>query len=775
MKKRCYLVLVLSLLLLGLCISGCKDMQIPIQPEPEVSVVEDEKTIEFSMEIDIDELRSFYFQLGDKGKTGKLIEPKGHKFTAYAVFGYRGMADGRFKTVRCEFEHTGEGTKYQLTEINNRRTRNVNISKSEAEAHDWFVCLLKTNTNPGSNGLLNVLDFQENIIERDGDTDMPVTRKDAEGQADKQPKIDLDGRPFATPWAKINKVELLGAIMATDQSKATFSLPRGMKLQPLGYYMSLTFMNEIPDAATYTIHEVSIRTKDLRLGVDYMLDPATIAEGALIQPQDDRADGLTGTFLSDDKQIVLQNPVTIPQGGKSSFFFLYMTPIAPDAQPSFKVSVAGVSTPSDKGKAWYNFPEVSLPSLSSNKANHGKAVGYRMKLGRDPEGDYYIPPHGDVLNPFDALTRTYVKSNYSSGNTLQELPYDNWQGVNGIGPRHLISSDAGRHWKPNNMKLLTGTWGATPQAEPNNRHIPSINDWMALLPVYDSDPTSQKFLKDYEDINNRWANDWFNIKLPSNVGELTRKIVREQKHLTAEERRSTQQLAGNTHFLLQSNQAMEVVRFHKVDGSKHNVIMGAEYMFYVRNDQTKYPRNVVYGKRFIGGYDVNGFTAVNAVTGDDLNKSSDYPNPPGRENYLRKTFPKNSQLSAWRYAMRDVSSSSNGMGLEVEMQYAYLGPDGAGIPIETIADETWWQKKRQENKVQIVTLRLPRFQPTVRAIPHLTQTLVDDNTGLAYFVDRGRIWKEPIRNVTTNSDTQYYLRLARTPAENETPGNHIGQ
>lgn len=576
--------------------------------------------------------------------------------------------------------------------------------------------------------------------------------------------VDLGGYPFASRWTWFDMPKLLKNDDKSYKNKSNYKLPTAHGLAPRGYYLMATFRNDIPEKKDYTIKKISLRSQY----VSYKGELQFVAPspGA---PSYNLGDPVyyKSSYGDTGWEFSLQEDATetIAHGKKGRYYFfwgMFTHGNSPNYPPKIRFVVEG-QVAGKSGTRTYTFPWYEL-ARTSGKNNQGRLLLYTLGTEANttpvptPPGGGSTPPPAntdEVLNPFDYFSSNYVRSedNVRARRIAEEVAEHERTKVQGVSTGAFYQSHSG-----NGNILRTANWTPKATALPNGRRWPSLSDWATFLPLSSANRTqTSKYDPNLSDGVFRELNKWWGMSV-SQHPNFTKKVVRNLNDLDKQNfpvDKGT--IAGSKTYEIQGGK--EIVTLHTRQGSNYTMALGAEYIARTVNGQKN---SVFYGKRFIGQHDLASLKVSNrAVQSNELNDPNDFPNTTA-EKEIASRFPENSHLSAWRYEVKKEGKKYVNETLTIVVKYVYLGPQGKDTTIEQIATESWWQTQDAAGKVREMKLRTPRYHNTHLAVPHLT-TSYYNNEGVALFIDDTTVWYEPIQNFSTNSSTDYYLKLAIDP------------
>lgn len=602
-------------------------------------------------------------------------------------------------------------------------------------------------------------------VENEEDPESPATHK-LDGTAT-DGKIDLSGFPMASQWTKFDMTELLTwSKLSEEQKKAKLKspLPKAEGLAPRGYFFILSFQNQIPNNQTYKINRIRVKSQYLSYrGEINFVPPIYRQYGSVLgNPVSYRSSyGDQGWHYT-----LGNNAETLRQGEKGRYYFfwgLFTQGQSPNFQPKIKIEIEGEPLQGE-GKTKYSFPWFdNLTRLADQRANAGRILLYTLS-GKTETETQPTPPGGgtnpnpapkeETLNPFDYFTSNYVRSEDAVRNNqiAEEVPEHERTRVQGVSSSVFYETHSG-----NGNILRTHTWVPKANARPNDRRWPSLSDWVTFLPLSNANRTqASKFDPDLDTEIFRQLNKWWNMKVPGHPN-FTKKVRRHLDNLAKQEiPQNRPNENGRTVYEIFGSK--EIVNIHTSRGEDFTMALGAEYIAHTDNGV---PNKVFYGKRFMGVHDISKLHIDGKpVTSADIND----PNVRGNvvETEIAARYPENSLLSAWRYEAIKEGTKYTGFTLTIKVEYVFLGSNRATETIENIGTEAWWNTERANGNVREMQLRTPRYHHAYKAVPHLTTSYYQDK-GVALFIDDDAVWYEDIRNYRTNTNTDYYLKLAIEP------------
>lgn len=724
-----------------------------------------------SLEVGIDEeafrslaeARAINYELNNKGKMGiqRPALKAGDAINLTLLFNYEGSKEAPLMAKDLPFVWQVDNGKGKLvmkpqthTQIQlHRKGTNQAIAPHSQEEKDallsgnkrWYYALIYTPSGATFDGERMTLQSPDvKIYNRQDDNEAPATH-DINGTATNG-LVDLGDFPFASTWQAFDMQKLLeNPHLPPSESHRKYQLPTATGLAPRGYFLMLSFQNNIPDNQSYQINQIKIKTQYITNQGTLLITPPGEQQLNPIQY------GANGQSQSEWSYDLLGNKAEVlPYGTKGRYYFFWamMSNAGTNNPPQIQVIVEGESK-QGKGRSSYTFPWYTMPSLQDKATNKGRTLLYTLtEQVQGPE-----PISENIYHPVDYIHyHNYVRSEQGvrDGHIAEELPENEWQKAQGVSTAAFYHSHSGT-----GHELRTKSWTPKANAVPNNRRWPSLTDWATVLPLVHSDrtrnikkhPTYQGgFLEDF-------VNKWWGLKHPNN-GNLTKKVRRSLSDLTKESTPSHKGTENNRN-VYEMEGGKEIISFHTSQGSHYTMVLGAEYILHTDNGQ---PNDVFYGRRFIGSHSLRDLRANGQeVKSEDLNDHNAFPgSTPEAE--IAKHFPENRLLSAWRYE-REVSGSGATKTMIVKIKFVLLGAKRSSVTLEQIGSESWWQTEERQGNVRELHLRMPRFHTNFGAIPHLT-TSYYNTSGVAFFVDENAVWYEDIANFTTNSNTLYYLKLS---------------
>lgn len=707
----------------------------------------------------LETLRTLNYELGKAGKMGigRPALTEGQEVKLHLLFNYEGSTEDPLMARDIVF--VWRKGKLQLKPDTyasiqlRRKANNQSIPhNSEEEKNEllsnqkkWYYSLVyqpQSATFDGKSMILSATDVR--IYERTDDIETPST-VELGGQAT-QGKIDLGGFPFASPWVSFDMVRLLKNPQLTSQQQSQkYKLPSSTGLAPRGYFLMLSFQNQIEGNTSYRINKIKVKTQQMaNLGTLEFIAPTAanlnpISYGSTTNVATDWAYDLASHNRSE----------LLNRGQKGRYYFLWAMPTGTVASaPQLQVSVEGEAQ--GTGRTSYTFPWYSIPMLNSTAGNKGRTLLYT--LSEVKQGPPTIVDN--IYSPAEYITyHNYVKSEdeVRAGRIAVELEEHEWRLAQGVSTGTFYQSHSGQ----GNI-LRTSSWTPKANAVPTGRRWPTLTDWATVLPLVHSDRTmatrhnpnfSDGVLRD---IVGRW---WgLSLSAAPNFTKKVRRLGNELTHSPAPQAKG--QEAGRTVYEIEGGK--EIVNFHASNGSDYTMALGAEYILHTDNAQ---PNKVFYGRRFIGSHSIQGLT-VNGkpVASSDLNAPENFPGGTTAEEVIAREFPENRLLSAWRYENKPEGSGRD-KTLTIVVKFVLLGPSRANVSLETIGTEAWWTQEESRGNVRLLHLRMPRFHTLNQNVPHLTTSFYGTN-GTGFYVDESAVWYENIENFTTNTNTQYYLKLS---------------
>lgn len=584
-------------------------------------------------------------------------------------------------------------------------------------------------------------------------------------------KIDLGGFPFASKWMKFDMAKLLEYATYTEEEKKgkPAPLPTAEGLAPRGYFFMLSFKNEIPGNQRYQITKIRVKSQyvSFKGQLDFVPPKVSSFGNAAGDPI-----SYSSSYGDTGWHYTLGNHAEIlAQGEAGRYYFLwgiFTHGQSPNYTPKIKVEVEG--RPLDgAGETLYSFPWYEkLPKLAGGKNNSGKTLLYRLK-GKDPNAPTppnptpnpgtgsSTPPSGnnEVLNPFDYFSSNYVRSEDAvrSNQVANEVGEHERTKVQGVSTNAFYASHSG-----NGNILRTSTWTPKANALPNGRRWSSLTDWTTFIPLSNASRTlASKYDPNFDTDIYRQLNKWWNIKV-ANHPNFTKKVRRTLNDL---DKQNIPQKKNDEHgrTVYEVTGSKELVSIHTNSGSNYTMALDAEYIAHTDNGVKN---TVFYGKRFMGSHDLASLRVENRpVRSDELNNPADFQGTTA-EQEIAKRFPENAHLSAWRYELTKEGNKYTGITMTIKVKYVFLGQHRANETIENIGTEAWWAAEDAKGNVREMHLRTPRYHRQHNAVPHLT-TSYYQNDGVAFFIDDDAVWYESIPNFTTNTSTDYYLKLAIDP------------
>lgn len=546
--------------------------------------------------------------------------------------------------------------------------------------------------------------------------------------------VDFDDIPFVTSWQKIDMAKIV-----ENQHKHFDRYRPSFTLKPMGYMLSVAIKNGLTQ---------DVQLQNLRVSGQGISSVAKIVfpapDGTNMHPYFEQGRPTTGETAPDTEAPIRYTlgSTALAQTAESDFYHLWVYPTGKTAPTEVKLTVETLEGNASKV---YHFSQ-SLVALTEAQYNKGYARGLMLlaKNAKDPGTSTTpkLPEDPDItfLSPEDA-------ANVNPNAPVYAFPDGRRPGEPGYQPAHLFTE---------NYKSTYQLQEINRDLADKNTYIPTLNALRMYLPM--GDPYQP--LRIYQDQLNREnlgdqkaqtrsstemleEHRWFGVV----KDQKTTRIITRDANMEGEAATwhsyamspsvTTETSSDGRRIERITNQQQELLHMGvpNEEGSYEN----QRFMFataeYIQHFEPGKPSKIFYGKRF-GGQSLDSYyphLPNDARSSLNEHELSDEMSIESTEGYAVHLLTENANLSAWRYELTSAG---------LQMEIAFLGPEGADTSIETIGTEAWWETKRATGLVKKKLLPLGTYSSSSYdpigmrwiAVIHVTEQ------GIAYECFGERTW-----------------------------------
>lgn len=710
--------------------------------------------IEPKFTTEAEQLRAFNFKLTDYAKTNGHGLENGDEVRLKMLFAEEGKAPQVARNVKGEdsflFEYRemageakGQGKLYlkdtpdpkgklpemttivlKITEGSTERDTKL-YDQSDYQrlaAGSWYMALVKVPQGAS---------YQEGKLSLGART-LKTLARSTEATATTRPAnelVDLDDIPFVTSWQKIDMAKIV-----ENQHKHFDRYRPSFTLKPMGYMLSVAVRNGLDKAVT--LQSLQLEGMGISQSAEIVFpEPQQTAMTPYFKmPQGANATEQLSKYTYDLASYNLN------QQAESDFYHLWVYPTGKTAPTEVKLTVETLEGNASKV---YHFSQ-SLVALTEAQYNKGYARGLMLlaQNAEDPDTSTTIQKDPDItlLSPEDA-------ANVNPNAPVYQFPDGRRPNDLGYQPAHLFTE---------NFKSTYQLQEINRDLPDKNTYIPTLNALRMYLPMGDPYQLLRiyKDQLDRENLSGQNAQTRSSTEMPEEhrwfgvvKDQKTTRIITRDVDMAGEEATwhsyamspsvTTETSRDGRRIERITNQQQELLHMGvpNEEGSYEN----QRFMFataeYIQHFEPGKPSKIFYGKRF-GGQSLDSYyphLPNDARSSLNEHELSDEMSIESTESYAEHLLTENANLSAWRYELTSAG---------LQMEIAFLGPEGADTSIETIGTEAWWETKRASKLVKKKLLPLGTYSSSSYdpigmrwiAVIHVTEQ------GIAYECFGERTW-----------------------------------